>query len=275
MKKKTRPSFLDAEETYWQTINRALSGRFLEANMLNCLLTKSKMTTFANNRTPGLFRVAKLGPFFCALALAALVAGCASQSSGTPHAAPPPQASAGDSTAQAPASPKSLILQEGDTIKLSFPGAPNLDNIEVVRRDGKITLPMVGEYDAAGKTPVQVEDELKKLYASQLVNNSLNVTVQSSAFIVYVMGPAGAVSKPGKIISDRPLTPLQALIEAGVDDSRANLKAVQVIRTDANGRTEKFKLNLRDVLRNPNAQMPDFTLKPYDTIYVGERFSWY
>jgi polysaccharide export outer membrane protein len=169
-------------------------------------------------------------------------------------------------------SSKSLVLQEGDTIKISFPGAPNLDTIESVRRDGKITLQMIGEYDAAGKPPAAVEADLKKLYGSQLVNNSVSVTVQSSAFVIYVMG---AVLKPGKIVSDRPLTPLQALIEAGLDDTKANLKAVQVIRTDAAGVTTKTKLNLYKVLHNPNEQMPDFTLKPYDVINVPERFSFY
>jgi polysaccharide export outer membrane protein len=167
---------------------------------------------------------------------------------------------------------KSLVLQEGDTIKISFAGAPNLDTIESVRRDGKITLEMIGEYDAAGKTPAAVEADLKKLYASQLVNSEVSVTVQSSAFVVYVMG---AVLKPGKIISDRPLTPLQALIEAGMDDTRANLKAIQIIRTDSTGHTVKTKLNLYKVIHNPNEQMPDFALKPYDVINVPERFNFY
>ena len=135
-----------------------------------------------------------------------------------------------------------------------------------------ITLEMIGEYLAAGKTPAAVEADLKKLYASQLVNSEVSVTVQSSSFVIYVMG---AVTKPGKIISERPLTPLEALIEAGVDDTKANMKAVQVIRTDNAGHTEKFKLNLHKVLHSNNAQIPSFTLKPYDVINVPERFSFY
>ncbi len=244
--------------------------------MLNYLLDRAKLTTCAKERKPwaGPARAA-----LCAMAALAASAGC---QTAPPHSAPPPHSTAAPPQA-APASPgatsnaatnssKSLVLQEGDTIKIAFPGAPNLDTTQTVRRDGMITLEMIGEYLAAGKTPAAVEADLKKLYASQLVNSEVSVTVQSSSFVIYVMG---AVTKPGKIISERPLTPLEALIEAGVDDTKANMKAVQVIRTDNAGHTEKFKLNLHKVLHSNNAQIPSFTLKPYDVINVPERFSFY
>ena len=85
----------------------------------------------------------------------------------------------------------------------------------------------------------------------------------------------GAVTKPGKIISDRPLSVLEALIEAGIDDTRSNLKSVQIIRTDDAGHTEKWKLNLYKPLNSKTAQMPSFTLKPYDVINVPERFNFF
>jgi polysaccharide export outer membrane protein len=251
--------------------------------MLNYLLDRVELTPCAKDRKPwaGLARAA-----LCAMTVLAAAAGCQTapphstplsrSTNAPPHStnAPPPAAPAspGATSNESTNSSKSLVLQEGDTIKITFPGAPNLDTIETVRRDGKITLEMIGEYDAAGKTPATVEADLKKLYGSQLVNSEVSVTVQSSAFVVYVMG---AVFKPGKIISERPLTPLEALIEAGVDDTKANLKAVQIIRTDNAGHTEKFKLNLHKVLHSKTEQMPSFTLKPYDVINVPERFNFY
>src|SRR5271165_4948718 len=82
----------------------------------------------------------------CTLAAAVFVAGCQSgppKSGGkTPPVAPAPAASpaaggSADSTnASTNASSKSLVLQEGDTIKISFPGAPNLDTTQPIRRDG-------------------------------------------------------------------------------------------------------------------------------------------
>jgi protein involved in polysaccharide export with SLBB domain len=169
------------------------------------------------------------------------------------------------------ASAKPLTLQEGDTLRIAFPGAPNMDTVQTIRRDGKITLAQIGEYDAAGKTPATVEADLKQKYASQLVNSEVTVTVESSAFVVYVMG---AVSRPGRIVSERPLNPLEALIEAGIDNTKSNLRSIWVIRTDSSGRTEKTKLNLHALIHGKSGQMPAFSLRPYDVIYVPERFSF-
>lgn len=165
---------------------------------------------------------------------------------------------------------RSMILQEGDTLKISFPDAATLDSVQSIRRDGKITLSNIGEIPAAGKTPGELEADIRKAYGNQLVNTNISVTVQSSAFVVYVFG---TVAKPGKIISDRPLSPLEALIEAGVDDTKGNLKKVQIIRTDTNGQTHKFKLDLYHPLHNENEPLPTFKLMPFDYIYVPERFN--
>jgi protein involved in polysaccharide export with SLBB domain len=97
----------------------------------------------------------------------------------------------------------------------------------------------------------------------------VTVSVQASTFPIYV---TGAVLRPGKILSDRPLTALDAIMEAGGPDyTRANLKAVKIIR-NVNGMMEHYKLNLDAVLKGEDSQT--FYLKPYDIIYVPERFSW-
>src|ERR1039458_6827658 len=74
-----------------------------------------------------------------------------------------------------------------------------------------------------------MEKELVKLYAPQLVTKEVTVLLESSTFLVYV---TGAVARSGKLVSDRPLTALEAVIDAGVDYSRANLKSVTVIRSE-------------------------------------------
>jgi polysaccharide export outer membrane protein len=239
--------------------------------MLNYLLDEVVLTICAKDRKPlaGLGRAGRAA--VCAMAVLAATTGC--QTAPPPSTTAPPSAvAAAPVTAgnESTNSNKSLILQEGDTVKISFPGAPVLDTIEAIRRDGKITLINIGEYDAAGKTPTAVEADLKKLYGSQLVNSAVSVTVQSSAFVIYVMG---AVSKPGKIVSERPLTVLQALIEGGIDDTKSNLKSIQIIRTDDAGHTQKTKLNVYKGLHG--GQLPSFILKPYDVINVPERFSFF
>ncbi len=165
--------------------------------------------------------------------------------------------------------PTSLVLREGDQVTVSFPGAPTLNSgAQTIRRDGVITLPLVGEVTAAGKTPAQLEQELVKRYGDQLQTKEVNVAVVS-ALPIYV---TGAVLRPGKISSDRPITALQAIMEVGIDYTKANLKAVRVVRNEG-GKTEHHILNLKRVLRGTDSDQ--FMLKPADIVYVPERFSWF
>jgi polysaccharide export outer membrane protein len=184
---------------------------------------------------------------------------------------PPPILSTAPVTSAASTNSPSMVLREGDTLRITFPGAPSLDTAQSIRQDGKITLDMVGEMKAAGLTPKELEQQLLKAYYDQLVVKEVTVTVQSSVFVVYV---TGEVLKPGKLISDRVETPLEAVIEAGIDNSKSNLKKVLVIRENKeNGQTESFKLNLDDVLKGKPTK--PFTLKSMDKIYVPEKFTWW
>ncbi len=166
--------------------------------------------------------------------------------------------------------PEAQTLREGDVLKISFRGAPNLDTTQQVRRDGRITLSLVGEVKAADLTPTELEKQLVQLYASQLVTKEVTVTVVSSSFGVFV---TGAVIHPGKIISDRPITALEAVMEAGgFDSAKANMKAVVVIRNKG-GQTKNYTLNLQLVLEGK--QTEQFYLEPSDIVYVPEKFSWF
>jgi protein involved in polysaccharide export with SLBB domain len=114
-----------------------------------------------------------------------------------------------------------------------------------------------------------MEKELIKLYEPQLISKEVTVALESSAFQIYV---TGAVLRPGKLVSDRPLTALEAVIDAGVDYQKANLKSVTIIRR-ANGRTERHTLNLKKALKGTGEE--PFYLKPGDIIFVRERFTWF
>jgi len=171
---------------------------------------------------------------------------------------------------KSPPKPEALVLHEGDTLRFTFPGAPTLNAVQQIRRDGRVALPLVGELQAAGLTTAELEKELIKAFGPQLQTKEVTVTLESSAYAVYV---TGAVLRPGKIMSDRPLTALEAIMEAGgFDYTKANLKAVKVIRKE-DGRTRNFTLNLKNVLDGKESEQ--FTLKPSDIIYVQERFKWF
>jgi len=163
-----------------------------------------------------------------------------------------------------------LLLREGDTLRLNFPGAPNLNTTQAIRRDGKLALPLVGEVQAAGLSPADLEKRLLELYGPQLQTKELNVTLESSAFPVYV---TGAVLKPGKVVSDHPINALEAIMEAGgFDMNKANLKAVRVIRNEG-GKTEYFSLDLKAYMSGKSTST--FRLKPSDIVFVPERFVWF
>ncbi|MFA6560651.1 MAG: polysaccharide biosynthesis/export family protein [Verrucomicrobiia bacterium] len=163
-----------------------------------------------------------------------------------------------------------LKLREGDTIKIAFPGTPSLDTTQQIRRDGKVALALIGEVKAAGLTPNEFEKNLVKLYASEIVSKEVNVTVVTSNLPIYVNG---AVLRPGKILSDHPITALEAIMECGgFDFGKANPAAVTVIRYEDN-QVKNYSLNLKLALEGQ--QVDPFYLKANDIIYVPERFAWF
>ena len=179
--------------------------------------------------------------------------------------------------ASAPAEPKptaeaaaEFILQGGDTVRISFPGAQNLDTTQQIRSDGRINLPVIGEVVASGKTPVALEKELVAQYAGQLVSKEVSVTVVSASFAVFV---SGAVLRPGKVVADRPISALEAIMEAGgFDNAKANTTAVVVIR-QVGGHTQNYTLNLKQVLEG--RQVETFYLRRSDIVHVPEKFNWF
>jgi polysaccharide export outer membrane protein len=167
-----------------------------------------------------------------------------------------------------PSHSERIILREGDILKITFPGSGNLDTIQPIRRDGKLNLPLVGEVDASGMTPDDLQKKLVTLYSSQISTKEVTVQVQSSTFPVFV---TGEVLHPGKILSDHPITALEAVMEAGgFNYNTANLKAVKIVR-NKNGVMEHYTVNLKAVLAG-DATKP-FYLEPQDIVYVSERFS--
>src|SRR5438270_3479485 len=113
---------------------------------------------------------------------------------------PPPTAAANEynSTPE-----RAVILREGDVIKITFPGTPRLDANQSIRRDGKVVLPVFGEIQAAGLTPSALEKQILPKFGKELVSKEVTVTLETSQISVFVNG---AVLRPGKIESPRPIT---------------------------------------------------------------------
>jgi polysaccharide biosynthesis/export protein len=161
-----------------------------------------------------------------------------------------------------------IVLRAGDGLKISFPGSANLDTTQPIRRDGKIVMPLIGEVEAAGLTPDALQQKLIKLYASQISSSEVLVTLESSSFPVFV---TGSVIHPGKILSDHPITALEAVMEAGGPDyNTANMKAVNVSRMEK-GEMKSYKLNLKEALEGGTGKSKPFYLKPNDILFIPQR----
>ena len=149
-------------------------------------------------------------------------------------------------------------------------GQPDLNTTQPIRRDGMISMPLIGEVKAAGKTPKQLEADLADAFSTQLLSKEVTVEVQSSTFPVYV---SGSVLRPGKVVSDQPMTALEAIMEAGGPDyAKADLKHVAVVRQEGD-HSQKFTLNLKLVMDGKGGE--PFYLKPGDTMWVPEKFTWF
>ena len=158
-----------------------------------------------------------------------------------------------------------VVLSPGDVIKLSFPGSNELNQSQKIRADGKLSLPLIGEVTAAGKTLPAFQTELAKLYKTQLRNADVLVTLESGTATVVV---SGYVSKPGKFSFDRPTTVFQAIMEAGGVSEYGNLGKVRLIRT-VNGQQQTQTLNLKSAMGGKTTNV--YYVKDGDVIYVAQR----
>lgn len=177
--------------------------------------------------------------------------------------------------AQVPQGPSTTLaeaqkLREGDVIRISFPGTPGLDTQQTIRRDGRVTLTMLGELRVVGLSPLELEKQLMEKYASQLVSKEVSVSVVSSTYSVYV---TGAVMNQGEIKADQPLTVLEAVMKGGgFDFARANTRAVSIVRTE-DGKNKKYTVDLQRILDGEQGE--PFYLLPGDVVYVPVKFRWF
>jgi len=156
-------------------------------------------------------------------------------------------------------------LVAGDVVRITFPAAPELNQTQKIGSDGTLSLPLIGEVPAAGKTVGQIQTDLARLYKPQLQDNEVLVTLDTRALPVVV---SGAVQKPGKIVFERPATVLEAIMEAGGFTPEADLKKVSLIRI-VKGEHETQIFDLRPVLKGKPT--PAVYCSGGDVIYVPER----
>ena len=96
--------------------------------------------------------------------------------------------------------PSSLVA--GDTVKISFPAAPEMNQTQKIGSDGSLSLPLIGEVAASGKTVGQLKAELERLYKPQLQDSEVTVSLDTRAVPVVVSGTVQNLEE--SYLSDRP-----------------------------------------------------------------------
>jgi polysaccharide biosynthesis/export protein len=166
-----------------------------------------------------------------------------------------------------PPGPKTAVrLSPGDTIKVTFAEESDLDQTEKIRRDGKISLPLIGEVTAAGKRLMDFQHELVSRYEGRLDNPEVLVLLESGTATVVVSGFAG---KPGKIDFDRPKTVYQVIMEAGGASDYGSLSNVHLTRIIA-GEERTETINLRPTVKG-KPTLPKY-VQDGDVIYISRNW---
>jgi polysaccharide export outer membrane protein len=155
------------------------------------------------------------------------------------------------------------VLHEGDLLEISFQYSSNYNTTQKISFDGTINLQPVGQIKAAGQTTAQLETELTKLYSPLVKEDVITVKVLAPSASIYV---SGSVMRPGKIPLERPMTVMEAIMEAGgFDPVRARLSDVVVLRVESGCQTIHH-INLKRVLHGDYSA--PFYLRPFDIVHV-------
>lgn len=188
---------------------------------------------------------------FLALALASLPALAVGQDS-TQAKDPAPASQAGPT----------YVIGPDDTLYISVWKEPDLTETLPVRADGKISMPLLNDVQAAGLTPMQLgaalTDRLKKYVSDPHVTI---VVTQMNSQRVYV---TGEVLHPGAMNLTPNMTVLQALSSAGFTQF-ANTKGIYVLRNE-HGNENRLAVNYKKLIKGEGGQ--NIVLKPGDTIVV-------
>jgi polysaccharide export outer membrane protein len=156
------------------------------------------------------------------------------------------------------------VIGSQDMLDISVWREPDFSRTVPVRPDGKISLPLLNDMQAAGLTPSQLAAELTKSLNKFVTNPQVTIIVtQINSQRFYVLGEA---ARPGAYTLIPEMTILQALSNAGGFTPYANSKKIYLLREE-NGKQQKLLFNYKDVISGKRTEQ-NIVLKSGDTIVV-------
>ena len=163
----------------------------------------------------------------------------------------------------ADASPSDYVLGSDDTLHITVWKESDFTVTLPVRPDGKISLPLINDIQAAGLTPMQLRESITEKLKKYMADPRVTVVVTAmNSRRVYV---SGEVLHTGAMPLLPNMTMLQALAAAGFTQF-ANLKGIYILRIE-NGKQVKLPFNYRQVIKG-NHPEENIQLRPGDTVVV-------
>jgi polysaccharide export outer membrane protein len=158
-----------------------------------------------------------------------------------------------------------FVIGADDLLAINVWKEPDISRSILVRSDGKITLPLVGELQASGKTPNQLEQQIASKLKNYISEPEVTVIVQeirSQRFNIL-----GQVAKPGSYQLSDSGTVLDAIALAGGFRDFAKKTSIYVLRQGPDGKQERLPFNYKEVIKGKKPEQ-NVKLKPRDTIVV-------
>ena len=167
----------------------------------------------------------------------------------------------GDSSQLSAANNSTYVIGPDDTLHVAVWKEPDLTATLPVRPDGKISMPLLNDVQAAGLTPMQLASSITEKLKKYVTDPRVTVVVTAmNSQRIYVLGE---VLHSGAMSLSPNMTVLQALATAGFTQY-ANTKGIYVLR-QVSGKQQKIPVNYKQLIKG-NAQ--NIVLSPGDTIVV-------
>lgn len=161
------------------------------------------------------------------------------------------------------AEPEYVIGPE-DVVEINVWEEPRFSRTVPVRPDGKISLPLLNDIQAAGLTAMQLSASITEMLRKYVTQPQVTTTVAAiNSRRVYILGE---VNHPGPVVLLPNMTVLQALASAGGFSQFANPKGIYILRNE-NGKRNIYPFNYKRAIRSV-AMDQNILLKPADTIVV-------
>jgi polysaccharide export outer membrane protein len=161
--------------------------------------------------------------------------------------------------------PEPYVLQVGDELAIKFYTNPELNEDVKVRPDGMISLQLIDDVPAAGRSPADLDTDLTRRYTGELADPQISVIVRTAAgHRMYVDGEVG---KPGLVEVVGGMTLYQAIQSAGGLLDTAHRKQIILIRKGPDGQPVGRSFDVRPIQRGSRPG-DDVPIRPLDIVYV-------